>query len=151
MRRLKSPDNDVTLISHSDAQHLLQVLEVFCRLFGMEVNVGPGKTATVVSRHARTPLPRGLRLLYRGRESAVQPSYTSLEVVLHETKGLACAHVALAGSGSRAMHALLTKARWAGLTQFDIKCRAFDIMVESVLWYGWQVWGPQAVLHTAAV
>jgi hypothetical protein len=41
------------------------------------------------------------------------------------------------------MHALLTKARRTSLTQFDIKCRAFDIMVESVLWYGWQVWGPQ--------
>jgi hypothetical protein len=56
--------DDVTLVSHSAAEaQQLQVLEMFCRLFGKEVNLGPGKTAVVVFRHARTPLGSYIRVV----------------------------------------------------------------------------------------
>jgi hypothetical protein len=136
--------DDVTLLSGSalGAQQLLGVLEVFCRLFGMEVNLAPGKTAVVVFRRARAPVPRGFRLVYGGREVTRQQAYTYLGVVLHETRGMADAPAALAASGTRAMHALLTHARRAGVTQFDMKSRLFDALVEPALSYACQVWGP---------
>jgi hypothetical protein len=138
--------DDVTLLSYSaaEAQQLLDVLEVFCRLFCMEVNMGPNKTAVVVFRPPGTCVPRGFRLLYKGQEVRMQQEYTYLGVLLHATKGLLPAAAALAASGSRAMHALLAKARKACLTQFDVKTRAFDALVEPVFSYGCQVWGPFA-------
>jgi hypothetical protein len=40
------------------------------------------------------------------------------------------------------MHALLTRCRKANLTQFDIKSRMFDVLVEPVLSYASHIWGP---------
>ena len=37
---------------------------------------------------------------------------------------------------------MLTRCRRACLTQFDIKCRMFDILVEPVLSYASHIWGP---------
>jgi hypothetical protein len=50
---------------------------------------------------------------------------------------------ALAVSGSKAMHAMLTRCRRSCLTQFDIKCRMFDVLVEPVLSYASHIWGPK--------
>ena len=61
---------------------------------------------------------------------------------MHETRGLAGAADALAASGSKAMHAVLTRCRRANLTQFDIKTRMFDVLVEPVLSYASHIWGP---------
>jgi hypothetical protein len=84
----------------------------------------------------------GFRLLYRGCEVARQPQYNYLGVAFHETYGLAVAADALAAAGSKAMHALLTQCREANLTQFDIKSRMFDVLVEPVLPYASHIWGP---------
>lgn len=150
--QLRVPDvmyaDDVTLIANSpeDAQALLDVLDIFCRLFGMEVNLAPHKTCVVVFRRPHTPVPTGLRLLFRGQEIARQPSYIYLGVKLHETQGIQPADSSLAASGSKAMHALLTHLRRAKLTQFDIKTRMFDVLVEPVMSYAAHVWGP-SVFH----
>ena len=40
------------------------------------------------------------------------------------------------------MHALLARCRRSNLTQFDIKCRMFDVLVEPVLSYASHIWGP---------
>jgi hypothetical protein len=42
------------------------------------------------------------------------------------------------------MHALLTRCRRSNLTQFDIKGRMFDVLVEPVLSYASHIWGPMA-------
>jgi len=42
------------------------------------------------------------------------------------------------------MHALLTRCRRTNLTQFDIKGRMFDVLVEPVLSYASRGWGPMA-------
>jgi len=145
---LRVPDvmyaDDVTLISSSPAevQQLLDILDVFCRIFDMEVNLAPHKTCVVVFRRPRTPLPSGFRLRYRGCEVALQKQYVYLGVLMHETRGLAGAADALAAAASKAMHAVLTRCRRANLTQFDIKTRMFDVLVEPVLSYASHIWGP---------
>lgn len=149
---LQVPDimyaDDVTLITHcaSEVQQLMDVLDVFCRLFDMEVNLGPQKTCVVVFRRARVKVPSGFRLLYRGQEVTIQDEYTYLGVRVHATKGLRGAADALAASGFKAMHALLTQCRRANLTQVDIKTRMFDVLVEPVLSYASHIWGPQHFL-----
>jgi len=75
-------------------------------------------------------------------EVALQKQYTYLGVLLHETRGLAGAADALTASGSKAMHAMLARCRRANLTQFDIKTRMFDVLVEPVLSYASHIWGP---------
>jgi sorting nexin-29 len=146
---LRVPDvlyaDDVALLSSDpqEAQQLLDVLDVFCRLFDMEVNLAPHKTCVVCFRPQGMPVPRGFRLVYRGCEVARQSQYVYLGVRLHETRGLAGASDALAASGSKAMHALLARCRRSNLTQFDIKCRMFDVLVEPVLSYASHIWGPQ--------
>lgn len=138
--------DDVALVSTApeQAQQLLDVLDVFCRLFGMEVNLAPHKTCVVVFRRARTAVPAGFRLTYRGCQVAVQREYTYLGVRVHETRGLAGAGAGLAASGSKAMHAVLSRCRKSNLTQFDIKLRMFDVLVEPVLSYASHIWGPLA-------
>ena len=137
--------DDVALIAQSaaEAQTLMDVLDVFCRIFDMEVNMGPRKTCAVVFRRAQAKVPSGFRLLFRGVEVSVQNEYTYLGVRVHATKGLAGASDALAASGCKAMHALLTQCRRANLTQLDIKTRMFDVLVEPVLSYASHIWGPQ--------
>jgi len=91
---LRVPDimyaDDVTLISSSPAevQQLLDILDVFCRIFDMEVNLAPHKTCVAVFRRPRTPVPSGFRLTYRGCEVALQQQYLYLGVLMHETRGL---------------------------------------------------------------
>jgi sorting nexin-29 len=144
--------DDVALIAQSaaEAQGLMDVLDVFCRLFDMEVNMGPRKTCAVVFRRAQAKVPSGFRLLFRGAEVPVQTEYMYLGVRVHATKGLAGASDALAASGSKAMHALLTQCRRANLTQTDIKTRMFDVLVEPVLSYASHIWGPQHFLKRLA-
>jgi hypothetical protein len=113
-------------------------------LFVMEVNLAPHKTCVVVFRPGNAPAPAGLQLVYRGHVVAVQRENTYLGVRLHDTQGLAYASDALAASGSKAMHALLTRCRRVNLTQFNIKGRMFDVLVEPVLSYASHIWGPMA-------
>ena len=142
--------DDVNLIARdpTQMQQLLDCLSVFCYLFDMEVNTDPHKTCCVVFRRHRSPLPAGYAsgqtaLLYRGQPVAIKKNYTYLGAWLHETKEFhVCASV-LAESGRKANMALLSRLRQHHITQFDLRCRMFDILVEPVLSYGSQVWGPK--------
>ena len=68
--------------------------------------------------------------------------YTYLGLQFHETLGLRVAADALAASGRKALHALLPRLRQHQFSQFDLRCRMFDVLVEPVLSYGSQIWGP---------
>jgi hypothetical protein len=65
-------------------------------------------------------------------------------------KNMHVAAEALAASGSRAMHAVLGRCRQQCITQFDFKCRIFDVLVEPIMSYGCQVWGPEVFVSTVA-
>lgn len=137
--------DDVGLIAESpeDVHALLRCLELFCEITGMEVNMRPSKTCVVVFRRPQVPLPRSLAFSYGGRPLSIQNSYTYLGIILHATKGLQPAMAALAASGSNAMHATLTRFRKQRITQYDMKCRMFDVLVEPVMSYASHVWGPE--------
>jgi hypothetical protein len=126
-----------------DVQALLECLQLFCEITSMEVNMHPAKTCVVVFRNSKVPLPRSLAFTYAGQALSIQSSYTYLGIILHETKGMRPAVDALATSGTKAMHALLGRFRKECITQYDMKCRMFDIMVEPVMSYACHVWGPE--------
>jgi hypothetical protein len=137
--------DDVTLISASlqHAQALLDCLDLFCKLFAMEVNMD--KTFVVVFRPRRgreSNVLAGARLSYRGRDVSFRESFRYLGVLFSAKAGLIPAAESLAESGRKAMFALLPLLRRCHLSQFDMRCRLFDILVEPVLSYGSHVWGP---------
>jgi hypothetical protein len=129
-----------------DLRSLLECLRLFCGITGMQVNMHPAKTCVVVCgkfRRRRVPLPRSLVFTYAGQRLSIQRTYTYLGITLHKTKGIRPAVDALATSGTKAMHALLGRFRKERITQYDMKCRMFDIMVEPVMSYACHVWGPE--------
>lgn len=144
---LYADDGCLIAESPADAQCLLDCLQLFCEITGMEVNMQPKKTCVVVFRGKRVPRPRSTAFTYAGQPLSIQSSYTYLGAVLHETKGLQPAVDALAASGLKAMHTLLGRFRKQRITQYDMKCRMFDIMVEPVMSYASHVWGPE-LCHT---
>ena len=137
--------DDVTLMDFDPAvvQQLLDCLSLFCTLFDMEVNMAPHKTCVVVFRRPGCRVPARVVLTYRGQPVCVQPSYKYLGVLLHETRGISEAADTLACSGRRALHALLPLLRQHHLTQFDMRCRMFDVLVEPVMSYAAHIWGPR--------
>jgi hypothetical protein len=70
-------------------------------------------------------------------------TYVDLGTLHHATKGIKRACDARASSSSEAMHALLFRCRQHHIMQPDFKLRLFDILVEPVLSYGCQIWGPE--------
>jgi hypothetical protein len=137
--------DDVVLIAMDDpaqAQHLLDCLDLFCAIFGMEVNTDPRKTCVVVFRDPRSRAPADV-LTFRGVVVPFRDSYDYLGLVVHATKGLLGAVAALAVAGNRALQTLQSRCRQQRLTQFDLKCRLFDALVEPILSYGSHVWGPE--------
>lgn len=137
--------DDVVLLAETPAaaQSLLDCLALFCRLFGMEVNLAPEKTCMMVFRRPHTHVPRGLNITYMGRAVPIVDNYKYLGVVFSATRNLVPAADALAASASRAMHDVLRRLRHMRITQLDLKCRLFDTMVESIMSYGSHVWGPE--------
>ena len=77
-----------------------------------------------------------------GRKFQYVTLNTDLGCLYDATQSFKHAAGALAAPGRRAMHNLLTKCRSEHIVQPDFKLRLFDIMVEPVLSYGCQVWGP---------
>jgi hypothetical protein len=146
--RMRIPDllyaDDVAILAH-DPQHiqqLLDVLHLFCRLFGMRVNLS--KTFLVVYRNSKT-LPASVARrtwLYAGQPVPLKDDFTYLGVSFHCTKGTNRAGDFLAKSGRRAMHALLTRLRQKHINQSAFQVRLFQVLVEPVLSYGCQVWAP---------
>ena len=139
--------DDVKLLSvehTAEAQQLFDVLHLFCRLFDMEVNLAPHKTCIVVYRGPRMPAPSGVNCVFNGQPVPVVEEYTDLGILHHATKGVKPAAQALALSGTRAMHGLMSKCAQHHITQPAFKLRLFDILVEPVLSYGCQIWGPEA-------
>ena len=61
--------DDLKLLAVEDPEALQQLLDVvylFCRLFGMEINLQPHKICIIIFRKAGTHPPRGLKWYYIG-------------------------------------------------------------------------------------
>jgi hypothetical protein len=142
---LRVPDimyaDDIKLIAGDpdQLQQLLDVLHLFCILFDMQVNVSPHKTCIVVHGGGDAEL----REWHLGEQVVpVCESYTDLGLVCTPAQGYAAGANALAVSGRKAMHAVLSMCKRGHVAQPRFKLRLFDALVEPVLSYGCQVWGP---------
>ena len=138
--------DDVALLGHhdpSDLQALLDVLALFCTLFGMRVNIA--KTKIVVFRRPRTPLGP-CPWVFQGLPVPVVEQWEYLGVCVHATKPLHAPSVleGRAQAGRKAMFALLAKCRRAHIQQTAFRCRLFDVLVRPALSYACHVWGADA-------
>ena len=156
---IKIPDimyaDDVKLLACSalELQQLLDVLDLFCTLFDMQVNVSPHKTCIVLyGTAAAQQQQQQFTWTLRGSEVPVCEEYKDLGVRCLATgrvmrrkggaRGVVPGAQALAQAGRKAMHALLSTCRKHHLVQPFIKLRLFDALVEPVMSYACQVWGP---------
>jgi hypothetical protein len=138
--------DDVKLLAVQDAaalQQLLDMLHLFCHIFDVEVDLKPHKTCIVIYRAPGTRLLEELKWYYNGQEVHMSATYVDLGTIHHATNGIKPACDTLASSGGKAMHALLSQCRQHHIAQPDLKLRLFDILVEPVLSYGCQIWGPE--------
>jgi len=135
--------DDVKLLTNrvEHVQQLLDVLHLFCTLFDMQVNVSPHKTCIVVYGTPAGDLPVWT---LGGAVVPVCDGYTDLGVKCTAARGFQDGATALAVAGRRAMHAALSMCKRGKLVQPAFKLRLFDALVEPVLSYGCQVWGPWA-------
>lgn len=137
--------DDVKLIAESAAQlqELLDVLHLFCQLFDMQVNLSPGKTCVVVYGTAALRAAQPVMQWRVGDQLVpVGDAYRDLGVDTHAVTGMQQAHGSLATAGRRALHALLTICKQHHVVQPDFKLRLYNAMVDPVLSYACQVWGP---------
>jgi hypothetical protein len=132
-----------------NAQKLLDCLALFCDITGMVVNTdSPDKTCVVAFSKPRAVVGT-VHLTYKGVALPVKDEHVYLGVLMHATKGHTPALSALAAAGSQAKHSVLCACRQRYLTQFDIKCRVFDALVEPVMSYACQIWGPYMLAPAA--
>jgi hypothetical protein len=166
VENMRVPDlmyaDDVKLIALSpeQLQQLLDVLDLFCTLFDMQVNVSPQKTCVMVYPAKKSAGERrgtGRGGSGRGGHRVVAlpqwklghhvlpvcEAYIDLGIHCTASNGMSDAHKQLATAGRRAMHAVLTMCSKQHISQPDIKMRMFDALVKPVLSYGCQVWGPE--------
>jgi hypothetical protein len=145
---LQVPDmmyaDDVACLAYDPAhiQHMLDALLLFCRLFGMRVNLS--KTFIVMYRAGPyvPAVARDFVWRYAGQPVPTRSDFKYLGATFHCTKGMVVAANVMATSGRRAMHGLLTRLKAAGISQSAFSTRLFGVLVEPVLSYGCQVWGP---------
>ena len=137
-------DDVVLLVESPDhMQQLLDVLDLFCTLFGMRVNMS--KTKGVVFHANAGPRSSTIRRCnwsFQGQAIEIAHDYTYLGVVFDEKNGCVAGAEARAVAGRKAMYALLGRTRALHLNQSDLLCRLFDQLIEPGLSYGCQVWGP---------
>jgi hypothetical protein len=122
-------------------QALLDALHTFCTANGLRVNTQ--KTEVVVFGH-RAP-PRSPSLTYAGQALPVSKSFRYLGVVLHSTRGVACAPGHLLASAQRALGAMHGRCRAAHITDFALRTRLYRALVEPILTYASEVWAPDII------
>lgn len=106
-------------------------------------------TKGVVFAPAGMKRPRALRGCnwhYRGQPICVDTHYTYLGLRFDEKEGCQGAVAVRAKAGRFAMQSLMGRVRVLRLDQSDIVCRLFDQLVEPVLSFGCQIWGPPSLL-----
>ena len=148
--KLQVPDlmyaDDVILMainSHAQMQGLLDALHLFCRLFGMRVNIK--KTKIILFTPMGQALSRELAgkvWLYDGLPVNIVEEEKYLGMIFNGHEGPLHAASKRAKAGSGAMHGMLAKCLETRLSRPDIVCSLFDKLVVPVLSYGCQVWGP---------
>jgi len=140
--------DDVTAFATSpqDMSLLIKIIELFCHLFGMKLNAS--KTYAVIfnnskkSRKSHQQLAELCKWMIGEHTIVIEHQSKFLGNIFHESKGCATAPDELAAKGRKAMHLMLSRMKRHFINQSSFLCRMFDQLVEPVLSYGCQIWGP---------
>jgi hypothetical protein len=126
-------------------QALLDVLQCFCVLFKLKVNIR--KTKGMVFHPRPASYVKRCVWYYGGECIEMVDRFTYLGVIFHQSQGCLYGVDALVAQGSKAMYAAWAKVRALGITQVDMMCRVFDALVFPVVSYGCQIWGPSVCMQ----
>jgi hypothetical protein len=146
-------DDVTTLVTSPDhMDRLIEHIQLFCRIFGMKINAS--KTFAVIFHQKGIPglnfscLRRKCVWKIDGHPVEIKHEAKFLGLIFHDTKGCMAAPSALAAKGSKSMYSMLALLKGHHINQSAFMCRMFDQLVNPVLSYGCQVWGPD-VCHNA--
>ena len=124
-------------------QRQMRHVEEYAARWGLTINAGKTKVVVFANRRDQAAEDQ-VQLRVGGSLVEVLDSFTYLGVSIHASAAFAGkAAAARKATGRRAMHGVRRR-----LTDLDLGCphvqfRLFDVMVDSVLSYGVEVWGPQ--------
>ena len=119
-------------------QQQLNVIEQFCTLTGMEVNLN--KTEIIVFRNGG-PLRSSERWLFRGNSIKVTTLYKYLGLLFTPSLSWTSAQEKLALQAQKSIFAIYDYQRPFGYFNIKQLFKLFDAMVSPILCYGSQVWG----------
>jgi len=138
--------DDMVLLGQGqrDVQEMLDLLHEFCEDRGLEVNVA--KTEVVVFHKEHVAVPRHWQWHYNGTPIPRKSEFRYLGVIFHESKGISCAIKPLAAAARRAMWAMLSRFKLAGMTNIFMKLRMYKALVLPIMEYCSEVWSPD-LLH----
>ena len=147
--------DDMVLLATSAAglQRQLDLLQHYCSGNGLTVNTVKTKLMLLSGQRrqgAAQQAAEAARLSFRGQMLEVVTSFKYLGITFHSTQQLAGAAVAARTAAARgALHMCNARCAELGIEAAPLRLRLFSTMVDSVLSYGAEVWGPQ--LAAAAV
>jgi hypothetical protein len=143
--------DDVTLLAKTPEglQAALAVLEEFCTVFGLTVNMA--KTEIVVFRPSPRSQPADHAWTYMGAPVAVGDDAKFLGLVYDSCRLRAPSAEPLAVAANRARFALQSRlASLPGLVTPELKVRLGEILIRPVASFGCQVWGVHYLSDGAA-
>ena len=137
--------DDVNLMvvdSPEQMQLVLDVLQLFCDLFAMRVNMSKTKLLIFRSGKALPPHLCNVTWTYQGKPLSISVQEKYLGVVMHESQDMCFAADHRGAVGSKSLHGMMVMVAQNGLQRPDIICDLFDNLVRPVLSYGAHIWGP---------
>ena len=135
--------DDLVLLSDTPGglQEQLNLLEQFCAEKMMSVNTS--KTEIVVYCKGRRPAGNPQPIWsYAGVPIQVSDSFKYLGIWLHGRTGPQDAIKPLQQAGTRAMWSMVGRFKAMGVRDIYLKLHIFDTVIQPILCYGCEVWGP---------
>jgi hypothetical protein len=134
--------DDLTLITHNRAklQALLSALEVFCTVFGLDVNTDKTEILILGNDMAVSAAKSGC-VCYKGKPLKYVLTAKYLGVMFESNGTTLCAEQALCESARRASFALNQRIRDIRHLTPHTQLHLFDTLVRPILLYGSEIWG----------
>jgi hypothetical protein len=137
---LYADDTILLAENSSELQKALDAMYSYCTKFKLKVNIS--KTKVVI--FSRGKVRKYPNFTYGGQNLEVVDDYVYLGVTINYNGRFKKAMIKQQTQATRAMYALLNKARKLCLP-VDIQLQLFDAVVKPILLYGSEVWGCQNV------
>ena len=147
--------DDMVLLATSAVglQRQLNLLQQYCRQWGLTVNIDKTKLMLLSGRrtqHAAQQTAEAAGLTFAGQQLAAVTSFKYLGIAFHSSTCLAgAAAPARAQLARLAMHNCRTRCAEVGIEAAPVQLRLFGTMVDSVLSHGAEVWGVQLAAKAA--